>query len=266
MLIDWFTVGAQALNFLILVWLLKRFLYKPVLAAIDVREKRIAAELKDAEKKKADAAKEQADFARKNEEFEGQRSALLLEATNAAKTEREKLLATARQEAEALRAKLEKAVEGEIDGLNQKMGTLAREEVFSIARKTLTDLAGVSLEERMVEAFIQRLHGMKDEERGALKTSPDSARKPALVRSAFELAPPLRKKLEEAIAPFLFEGTSIEFGTRSDLISGIELAANGRKIAWNMATYLTSLSEAVDALLKPKAVLAPAALEVVHAT
>ena len=45
MLIDWFTVAAQAVNFLILVWLLKRFLYKPVLAAIDEREKRIATQL-----------------------------------------------------------------------------------------------------------------------------------------------------------------------------------------------------------------------------
>ena len=48
MLIDWFTVGAQAVNFLILVWLLKRFLYKPVLAAIDAREKKIAATIEDA--------------------------------------------------------------------------------------------------------------------------------------------------------------------------------------------------------------------------
>ena len=52
MLIDWFTVGAQALNFIILVWLLKRFLYKPILNAVDAREKRIAAELADATKKR----------------------------------------------------------------------------------------------------------------------------------------------------------------------------------------------------------------------
>ena len=44
MLIDWFTVVAQVVNFLILVWLLKRFLYKPILDAIDAREKRIAKE------------------------------------------------------------------------------------------------------------------------------------------------------------------------------------------------------------------------------
>ena len=55
MLIDWFTVGAQIVNFLILVWLLKRFLYKPILDAIDAREKRIAAELADADTKKAEA-------------------------------------------------------------------------------------------------------------------------------------------------------------------------------------------------------------------
>jgi len=77
MLIDWFTVGAQALNFLILVWLMKRFLYKPILHAIDEREKRIATELANADKKKAEAQKESDEFKQKNEEFDRQRAALL---------------------------------------------------------------------------------------------------------------------------------------------------------------------------------------------
>jgi F-type H+-transporting ATPase subunit b len=55
MLIDWFTVIAQIINFLILVYLLKRFLYKPILNAIDEREKRIASQLEDAAKQKAEA-------------------------------------------------------------------------------------------------------------------------------------------------------------------------------------------------------------------
>ena len=52
MLIDWFTVAAQLVNFLILVWLLKRFLFKPITSAIDAREKRIATELAAADAKK----------------------------------------------------------------------------------------------------------------------------------------------------------------------------------------------------------------------
>src|SRR5208282_6098025 len=105
MLIDWFTVGAQALNFLILVWLMKHFLYQPILHAIDAREKRIAAELADAAAKKAEAQKDRDDFQHKNEEFDRQRAALLDKATDEAKAERQRLLEEARQVADELSAK-----------------------------------------------------------------------------------------------------------------------------------------------------------------
>src|SRR5271165_6714309 len=97
MLIDWFTVGAQAINFIILVWLLKRFLYKPILDALDAREKRIAAELADADAKKAEAAKERDEFRHKNEAFDRQRVALLSKANEEAKAERRRLLDEARK-------------------------------------------------------------------------------------------------------------------------------------------------------------------------
>ena len=75
MIVDWFTVAAQAINFLILVWLLKRFLYLPILNAIDAREKRIADEITDANARKAEAQKERDEFQRRNEEFDLQRVA-----------------------------------------------------------------------------------------------------------------------------------------------------------------------------------------------
>ena len=96
MLIDWFTVVAQVVNFLILVWLLKRFLYRPILNAIDAREKRIATELADADAKKAEAIKERDEFQHKNEEFDRQRAALLSQATDEAKAERQRLFDEAR--------------------------------------------------------------------------------------------------------------------------------------------------------------------------
>src|ERR1039458_5722970 len=105
MLIDWFTVGAQAINFIILVWLLKRFLYKPILDAVDAREKRVATELADADAKKAEAKKERDEFQHKNAEFDQQRAALLSKATQDAKAERQRLLGEARQAADALSAK-----------------------------------------------------------------------------------------------------------------------------------------------------------------
>jgi F-type H+-transporting ATPase subunit b len=252
MLIDWFTVAAQVVNFLILVWLLKRFLYKPILAAIDEREKRIATQIQDAEKKKAEALKEQTDFQHKNDEFERQRFALLLEVTNSGKNERDKLLETARRDSEELRSKLKKTVHDELDNLNRKIGTLAQQEVFSIARKTLADLADVSLEERTTDIFIHRLHDLDDQQLAELKTSLHSSSRPVLVRSAFQLASPQKTAIGNIVKTIFGEGTGIEFETRPDLISGIELAANGQKIAWSIADYLTSLSKSVDGLLEPK--------------
>src|SRR5208337_4371811 len=119
MLIDWFTVGAQALNFVILVWLMRRFLYKPILRAIDAREKRIAAELADADAKKAEALKERDEFQHKNEEFDQERAALLSKATEEAKAERQRLLDEARKAADALSAKRQETLRNDAHNLTQ---------------------------------------------------------------------------------------------------------------------------------------------------
>src|SRR5580698_8311616 len=111
--IDWFTVVAQAINFLILVWLLKRFLYKPILDAIDERERGIAAQLAQAEATKAEAQRDRDDFRHKNEVFEQERVALLKKATDDAKAEGQRLLDEARKDADALRAKREEALRAE---------------------------------------------------------------------------------------------------------------------------------------------------------
>jgi F-type H+-transporting ATPase subunit b len=253
MLINWFTVAAQAVNFLLLVWLLKRFLYRPILAAIDAREKRIATQQQEADTRKAEALRERTELQQQKEAFEGKRAALLAEATQAAAAEREKLLAAARTESDALRAKLQKAIRDERDGLSQKLGALAQREVFSIARKALGDLAGAGLEERIADVFIRRLQGLDDRQRAEFQAGPPSSGA-AVVRSAFALADPQRTAVAEAVHPLLPEGTALAFETKPELVGGIELAAGGQKIGWSIADYLASLTRAVDQMLE----LAPA--------
>ena len=160
MLFDGFTVAAQTLNFLVLVWLMKRFLYKPVLDAIDAREKRIALALADAAAKKADAQKERDAFQKKNQAFDQARDAQLSQLKDEINTERQRLLEEARQAANALRVKSQDALTSELQTLHQDIARRSREEVFAIAQKVLTDLAGATLEERMVAVFSQRLQAL----------------------------------------------------------------------------------------------------------
>jgi F-type H+-transporting ATPase subunit b len=252
MLIDWFTVGAQALNFLVLVWLLKRFLYQPILDAIDAREQRIAKELADADARKAEAQKERDEFQHKNEAFEQQRAALLGKATEEAKAERQRLLDEARQAADALAAKRQEALRSEQQSLNQALSRRAREEVFAIARKALADLATSSLEERMGEVFIRRLHEMDAKAKAGLGAALKSASAPGRVRSAFDLPPEQRTLIQNAINEAFSADISLRFETAPDLVSGIELATDGQKLGWTIADYLASLEQGVGELLKEK--------------
>ena len=250
MLIDWFIVGAQALNFLILVWLLKRFLYKPILAAIDAREKRIAAELADADAKRAEAKKERDEFQHKNEEFDRQRAALLSKATDEANAERQRLLDEARQAADALSAKRQDALRNDAHHLNQAIARRTQQEVFAIARKALTDLATTGLEERLGEVFTRRLREMDGKAKEGLAQALKTASAPALVRSAFDLPAKQRATIQNALNETFSADIHVRFETAPDVISGIELTTNGQKVAWSIADYLVSLEKGVDELLK----------------
>lgn len=261
MLIDWFTVGAQALNFIILVWLLKRFLYKPILDAIDAREKRIAAELADADAKRAEAQRERDEFKQKNAEFDRRRAALLVKATEEAKTERQQLLNEARAAADALSAKRIETLRNDAEELNRALGRRAQQEVFAIARKALMDLATTSLEERLGDVFTRRLRGMEAEVKERLAAAFKSAKAPALVRTAFDLPAEQRATVQNAINETLSAAVELRFETAPELIGGIELTIGGQKVSWSIADYLTSMGQGVAELLSK-----PAATERVTST
>ncbi len=250
MLIDWFTIAAQVLNFLILVWLMKRFLYKPILHAIDAREQRIAKELAEAAAKKFEAEKEHEKFQEKNEELDRQRAALLSRATEEAKAERQRLLDAARQAADVLRAKQRDALEREQQSLNNAITRRTLEEVFAIARKTLADLAGTSLEECMIGVFRRRLRELDGEAKEGLAKVLKTSSGPVLVRSTFELPSEQKAAIRHALNETFSAEIQVRFETAPNVISGIELTANGQKVAWSIAGYLASLETSVGELLK----------------
>jgi F-type H+-transporting ATPase subunit b len=250
MLADWFTIVAQALNFLILVWLMKRFLYKPVLDAIDEREKRIATELANADAKKAEAQKEHDEFQHKNTEFDQQRAALLSKATDEARAEGQRLLEEARKAAVDISSKRQEALKNEEQTLHQAIRQRTQQEVFAIARKALQDLATVSLEERLGEVFTRRLRELNGKAKEALGEAIKTASDPAVVHSTFDLPAEQRAAIQNALNETFSAEVRVQFETAPDLIGGIELTTNGQKVAWSIADYLSSVEEGVDELLK----------------
>jgi F-type H+-transporting ATPase subunit b len=250
MLIDWFTVGAQALNFVVLVWLLRRFLYKPVLSAIDSREKRIARESADADRQKADVQKSRDELQARSKAFDEQREALIAKAALDAKTEGERLLSNARQAADDLSSKRSAALSSEMARLSVELAQLAAAEGLNIARAALKDLAGADLEERISDVFARRLRAMDPKIResfGASIAHPDS--KP-VVASSFELSDREKGAIQTAVNETFSADVRLHFETSSSGIAGIELNCGGLRLSWTIADYLNALDRKVAAWLK----------------
>ena len=257
MLIDWFTVAAQGVNFVILVWLLKHFLYKPILGAIDAREKHIAAELADANTKKAEAQKERDDFQNKNKAFDEQRAGLLAKATADADVERDRLIGDAHKKADAFSSEQAKALRSNLASLSKEITRQASEEVFSISRRALSDLATVSLEERMCEVFTRRVHQMEGKTKetlgAAIRGSPD----PVVVRSTFDMPAVERAAIQNALNETFAADVRIRYETDTGTLCGIELSANGQKVGWSIADYVGSLDRRVGAIIDADSTLKP---------
>lgn len=254
MLIDWFTVGAQALNFAILAWLMKHFLYKPILDAIDAREKHIASELGAAARNKSEAQHERDAFQKKNEDLDQQRAVLLHKANADASAERQTLMDAARRDSDALAAKRQAALAHEAQALVQALRQRAQTEVFAIARQTLADLADASLEASACTAFIARLRELKGAPRDALAAALSVAREDVIVRSAFALPSAQRQTLQQALADTFGVTLALRFEVEPTLVAGIELMAQGQKFAWTLSAHLASLEQGVNEVLKARAV------------
>ena len=114
MLIDWFTIAAQIVNFLVLVWLLKHFLYGRIVSAIDAREKKIAAGLTDAAAKEQVSRRSNCDlYQAKLADFEKQQETMLANARLEADKRRNELIEAAREQVRLLETKWQEDLDRE---------------------------------------------------------------------------------------------------------------------------------------------------------
>ena len=254
MQIDWFTFGAQIVNFLILIGLLKRFLYGPILAAMDAREERISSRLADAREKREAAQAEKEKYQSLQANLEEARTQALAEAEQEAQARRQELLHEAREEVAHLEREWREALERERESFLRELSERAVAETIAVARRALRDLADADLEEQAVEVFLERLRTLTGEERAALTEALRSTDHGAVVHSAFALSEAHQAQIREHLDEQLGGKSDVAFDTDAEVGFGVELRVGERKVAWSLDSYLDALKarvrERLDAELR----------------
>ncbi|MEA1889358.1 MAG: hypothetical protein U9N50_06190 [Pseudomonadota bacterium] len=245
--IDWITVSAQIVNFLILVWLLKRFLYQPVIRAMERREQRISDRLNEAQEREQQAGEKVQRYQDKQEELEQNHDEILNKAKDEAEQEKKQMLDDAREEVAEKRANWQRQASDEKKEFLNGLRHQATDTIQALARKALSDLADAELEERVIHTFIEQLKSLDKEARKAMAQTSE----PVRITSAFELGSAVRGRLTRAIHEHLTDGIEVDYRQSSELICGIELSSGGRQLSWNLADYLEELKTRIDETFTP---------------
>jgi F-type H+-transporting ATPase subunit b len=252
-LIDWFTVVAQIINFVVLMALLSRFLYKPIIRAMDARQSHIASQLAEAGRARTEAEQERASYRARNRDWDTNRQAMLAEVKAEAEAQRQELVGKARNEVEALQGRWHEAVQRQQTAFIRDLRQRAAKQLYAIARRVLQDLANTALDQRLAEVFLERLQTLSDERWRALAVSIEDGRCAVAIRSAFDLPETMRQACVQVLQDRLPTGVDVEFITQPDLICGMELTARGYKVSWSFEEYLETLEEEVTKALEGEA-------------
>jgi F-type H+-transporting ATPase subunit b len=242
-LINWFTVFAQMLNFLILVALLRWVLYKPILKVMHKRQTLIEERWEAAERLQVKAQQALATYQQQQQELQQQQAAVLAEARATAEQERQHLLTQIRQEIADQRTAWQADLCQEQDSFLRSLRQQVIHQISAIARKALRDLANADLEGQMIRVFCDRLHHLEPPQRQAIAQALSQTRQPLLIQSSCELPPELRQKVIDELHSQFSISHPVEFVTASNLLCGIEIKLAGQEIVWSLDIYLQTLEQ-----------------------
>ncbi len=240
MSIDWITVLAQIVNFLVLIWLLKRYLYRPILNGIDAREAEIAERMSVASLAKEKAEATEAEYIEQLATLHANEMAMTDSARKKAEAARDVLLADAQEMFEKERNDWKAHLDLEGHKYIADLHKTGAGALLSLTRKALDDLADETLEERIVAHVVTRLMPMSEELQNAASDATE-----AIATTRDTLPDAARKRLKTDLSNVIPKMT-VRFETDETQSPGLVLRMGGAQIAWTIDTYVDGL----DAILE----------------
>ncbi|MCA8943550.1 MAG: hypothetical protein KDB80_13385 [Planctomycetes bacterium] len=243
---DGWTLALQAINFLVLVWILQRFLYKPLLGLIDQRQRAQQDAFAQAAEREKAADASRAEYESRRQELDAERQGMLDEARAAIAKETEQGRAAARERANAelasSRSRIEKEREEAAASLTRDAVALAGE----LAQRLLAGVATADVAGSLLTSVLDRLDALTPERKQALHTDLEQGAK-LVVASAPALGDDLRARCVERLRAALGPDTQVEFTTDEALLVGAELRFPNTTIGY---CWRDTLAAALEELRK----------------
>ena len=256
MQIDWLTVAAQIVNFLVLVWLLQRFLYKPITNAMRRREERIEERLSEAKAARAEAEEEAEKLRQERADLDKAKDDILDKARAEASELREGLEDEIRKDMEDKRETWRRHLAEEREDFARTLQRRAASQLLDIAARVLADFADADLSEAVAKTFVARLDALDEETRKRLAEAAGRA-DGATVETGRALGSSARSRITRALHEALSTDIPVAYHEDEGVLLGVRLIVGEQTVEWSAARHLKRLETVLDEILESESHRAP---------
>jgi F-type H+-transporting ATPase subunit b len=222
--LSWPTFLLEVINFLVLVWILKRFLYKPVLEAIARRKAAIDKNLADAQAREASAQALEQQFQQRLAEWESEKQTLragLVEEINA---QRAQMMAALENALKQEREKARVLEERRLAELRSSAEQTAVGNGVRFTARLLARAAGPELEAKLISLALEDFQLLSDEQAGALRSLARQSGLQVRVNSAYPLSDAQRNAIAQKLNELIQQRIPVEFVEDSGLLAGLRIS------------------------------------------
>lgn len=252
--LDWLTVAAQIVNFLVLVWLLQHFLYAPITKAMARREERIKEGLAEARNSRTEAEAEAVRLREMQEDLERRKEAMMDEARQEVSELHEKLVDELRENLDEERIAWHNKLDEERAEFSDNFRKIASRQVIGTIRTILSDFADAELAAQVADEFVVRLDALTENELQKLKDAAARTKGDAIVESGIELPPAARSRITRAVHEKLNGDKELEYRMSEELVLGIRLILGEQTVEWSARRHLETLENVIEEALESDAV------------
>jgi len=243
---DWTTFTLEAFNFLVLVWLLKRFFYSPVLAVIEARRAATAKTIADAEAVRRDAAGLKSEYQTHLAELDNERASAKARIDEDIAAERGRLLAALEAEIAEERSRRQTLEARERSELELAMERKAMAIAARFAARLLERLACPELEAKLADLALSELNAERPDKLEALRTALREAGGSIKVVSAYPLDETRRAAFTRTLSALAGRELVLRFGEDAVLKAGVCIMAGSWVLMANLRDELNFFAGTFD--------------------
>jgi F-type H+-transporting ATPase subunit b len=241
--LNWSTFVLEIINFLVLVWILARFLYRPVMEVIEKRQAGIEQRLAEADERNERAGQLLAQCEQRVALWQQERQQARESLSQEIAAERDQRMAELHDKLQQERERLAAAEARRRADAERKMEESAVRQGARFASRLLEAASGPDTQARLVDLLLTELRRWSPERIAELQKEFGNSGTAMLVTSAFPLPDEDRRKLQQALAELAGAGTPVRFEQDSGLVAGLRVCIGARVLAANVRDELRGFAD-----------------------